>query len=345
MSKKANPALVGAFIVGAIVLTVAAVVIFGSGKFLKKTNTFVIFFGGSVKGLDVGAPVNIRGVRIGNVSDIILLVNHQTLAVNIEVVVEIERGKATDPLQQSASELYGEFLKRGLRAQLASESLLTGKLYVDLDFHPNTPYTLTGLDKRHEEIPAIPTDIEKLRRSLDDMLAQVRQYPIKEILDRVNQTMGGVDRLVNSAETTQTLRALRGSVVDLQELVKRLDTRSGHLTDNLDRLLKNVDAQVAPLSRSIQQTAGAARTTLDSANQQLQPLASSLKDASRSAQAALEQAKKTMATVEGAAAQNSPLRGDINEAMQELAKAARSIRVLADYLERHPASLIRGKEQ
>jgi paraquat-inducible protein B len=343
MSKRANPALIGAFIVGAIILAVAGVLVFGSGRFLKQTDRYVIFFGGSVKGLDIGAPVSIRGVRVGSVSDVVLLIDRATKEVNIKVVVEIERGKAEQPARENSRALYSELLKRGLKAKLANESLVTGKLYVDLDFYPDTPIKLASLDKSNPEIPTVPTDIEKLQMTLGEAIDEIRQYPIRQILDKVNRTMAGVDRMVNAPEAMQTLHSFKETVDNLQSLVEGLDGRTQQISGSLDQLIQTVNGRIPPISRSLEQTAQDTRKMLNSIERQVSPMASSLAATSKSVQETLAQANKALVTLEGATAQDSPLRGDLTEALQELTKAARSIRVFTDYLERHPESLIRGK--
>ena len=141
----------------------------------------------------------------------------------------------------------------------------------------------------------------------------------------------------------QTLRSFKDTVNNLQALVEGLDGRTQKIAGGLDQLIKTVNGRVTPLSQSIEQTAQDTRKMLNTIEQQVGPMGSSLVAASKSAQGALDQAAKTLATMESAASANSPLRGDLSEALQELTKAARSIRDLTDYLERHPESLIRGK--
>jgi len=70
MSKQANKSLIGAFVVGAMVLVVAGILTFGSGQFMKELRKYVLYFDGSIKGLSVGAPVIFRGVKVGEVTNI-----------------------------------------------------------------------------------------------------------------------------------------------------------------------------------------------------------------------------------------------------------------------------------
>lgn len=344
MSKRANPALIGAFIVGAIALAVAGVVIFGSGRFLKKTDRYVIFFNGSVKGLDLGAPVSVRGVRVGSVTDVVLLVNGAKNTVDIKVIVQIEKGKAERAaVRESTHELYDKFVKAGLRAKLATDSFLTGKLYVDLDFYPDTPVNLTGLDKSIPELPTVPTDIEKIQKTVGEVFAEIRQYPIREILDKVNHTMGGVDRMVNGPEAIESLRSFRDTITNLQALVQGLESRTETMTGSLDELIRNINGRIGPLTRSLEETATDTRKMMNSIGKQVPPLATSLSSASKSAREALDQANKTLSTLERAASEKSPLRENLSDTLKELSRAARSIRVLTDYLESHPEALIRGK--
>ena len=93
MSKKANPALIGGFVVGAAVLAVAGIAFFGGGKLFAEQLTFVSYFEGSLKGLQVGAPVTFRGVRIGAVSDIVVRYNSDDQSVRIVVYFQIERDR------------------------------------------------------------------------------------------------------------------------------------------------------------------------------------------------------------------------------------------------------------
>src|SRR5512135_2268972 len=142
MSKQANKAVIGIFVVGAIALVVIAIVVLGSGKFFKKTVKAVCYFEGSVGGLNVGAPVVFRGVRIGSVSEIILKVDPSKLIFTIPVYIEIEPDKF-EVVGARPTEMKGQNLKtlidKGLRASLETQSLVTGQMQVGLDFHPEKP--------------------------------------------------------------------------------------------------------------------------------------------------------------------------------------------------------------
>ena len=148
MSKPANKTLIGVFVIGAIVLAIIAVIIFGSGKFFAEKMPLVMYFEGSVAGLNVGSPVMFKGVKVGVVKDIVLRFDSNNISFLIPVYAELDPkrfhviGKIADE-----TELDKELIKRGLRARLELQSMVTGQLMVDLDFYPDKPAKLVGLDK------------------------------------------------------------------------------------------------------------------------------------------------------------------------------------------------------
>jgi paraquat-inducible protein B len=143
MSKNLSPTVIGAFVVGAVALLIVAVIALGSGQLFRKTQQFILYFDGSVNGLRIGAPVKIKGVEIGSVKDIRLETELGSQVHKIPVIIEIDlkkvirrgvtREEAMDP------NTIREFIKEGLRGQLQTESLVTGVLYVGLDWFSETP--------------------------------------------------------------------------------------------------------------------------------------------------------------------------------------------------------------
>ena len=327
MSKQASKTVIGTFILGAIALIIAGVVVFGSDKFFRKVNRDVMFFEGSVKGLQIGAPVMFRGVQIGHVTDVILRINAKELTAFIPVYTEIYPQKIV-PIEgdQGYDQQYLQSLiKKGLRAQLQLQSFVTGQLVVNLDFYPNTPVRLVGLEKKYPEIPTIPSSLEQLTKRFEEL-------PLKEIADRLNETLAGINKIVNSKD-------LQTSINSLNNLLK-----------STDALVKNLNAEVGPLAADIKGTTGAARAAIVQAEKTLRfdegapgEIASSIKETLSAAQATLKETNKAVENINGVAVQNANLGYEIGRTLEQIAELSRSIRVLADYLERHPEVLLRGK--
>ncbi len=327
MSKQASKSLIGAFVLGALALVVAGVVVFGSDKFFKKVNKDVMFFEGSVKGLQVGAPVVFRGVQIGQVTDIVLEVNAKNLMAFVPVYTEIYQQKIV-PIGENLSydpRYLQALIEKGLRAQLQLQSFVTGQLVVNLDFYPNTPIRLVGLEKRYHEIPTIPSSLEQVTKRLEEL-------PLREIADRLNETLAGINRLVNSGD-------LQASIGSLNQLLK-----------NTDALVENLNTKVGPLASDIKGTTDAARAAFVQAKKTLRfdegtpgEIASSIKETLSAAQATLKETNKAVENFNGIAVQNANLGYEIGRTLEQIAELSRSIRVLADYLERHPEALLRGK--
>ncbi len=347
MSKKANKTAIGGFVVGALALIVVGVLIFGSGKFLSKTETYVMYFEGSVRGLNVGAPLVFRGVKIGSVTRILLVANTDDLSFTIPVFAKVEQNKFTltgdEILDQSPEQQLVLLVARGLRAQLIKQSMVTGQLIVELDFHPDKPAKLVAGYSEYMQIPTI-------RSGMDDLVKQIEKAPIEEILNKVLSAVDGIEKAINSKEVKESLRFLEQTVKNLNKLVLNIDSRIDPLVSTVEetvkdygKLARNVDRQVKPALSGIVETERHANKLVKNVNAQVTRLGSRIDEAAKSAAAALVEAKKTLNTIEGLTSDDSQMMYQITTTLKELSAAARSIRVWADYLERHPEALLRGK--
>lgn len=246
MSKQANKSLIGAFVVGAMVLVVVGILTFGSGQFMKEMKKFVLYFDGSIKGLNIGSPVNIRGVTVGEVTDIKVRFEGEDFAVRTPVFIEIDPDKFSEFSEQKAGEylkrlrlnkMVDVLIKRGLRAQLQSQSLVTGQLLVALDFYPDKPINLVGGETGYQEMPTIPSTMEALTKTIEKL-------PLEELVNRVMDIVKGIDRVINSPE-------LQGSISSLNQTLK-----------SAQKLVQNIDEQIVPLSSNAKEVIEAATATL-----------------------------------------------------------------------------------
>jgi paraquat-inducible protein B len=338
--------MIGAFVVGALSLVVIGIVIFGSGKFFTERSTFVVYFDGSLKGLNIGAPVVFRGAKIGSVTNIVLRANPEDLSIQIPVFIEIEPDRfervGGGPRKRKTEEAVKLLIDRGLRAQLEMQSLVTGQLMVALDFHPDKPKKMAG-DGRVPEIPTIPTTFEQLAEKL-------KKAPVEEIIDNIHAAVEGIEKIVNSPEAMRTVQSMSKAVKNIDNLVKTIDKQVQPLTsrvnDTLDdyrRLAIEITGHVDPLAASVRETVQDTKNLVGKIDGKVGTLASSVEKTVEAASAAIMQARKTLVSVENVTSEDSVVTYQVVSALKELTAAARSLRVLTEYLERHPEALIRGK--
>lgn len=315
MSKPVNKKLIGVFVVVAIGLVVAAILILGSGKFFKTYNRVVMYFDGSVKGLAVGAPVDFRGVKIGTVAEIKMTINPKDFSFTIPVYVDIDPsgveviGERLADTHKGYRERMEEMVRRGLRAQLETQSFVTGQLMISCDMYPDTPARIVGQDPRYPEIPTIPTTLQQIG-------ARLEKIPIDEIVEKLKNSLAGIDKLVNSPEMTHMVRS------------------AAKAADDAGALMRNVDAQLKPVVSDFKDT-----------TQDFRKLAVSATKASDDAALALKKAQGAAANIENLTGDNSVMVYRINKALGEVEGAARSLRILAETLDSQPQSVIFGKKK
>jgi paraquat-inducible protein B len=164
-------------------------------------------------------------------------------------------------------------------------------LFVQLDFHPDLPQQELVMSGKYPEIPAVPATMDQLRRTVTDVMAEIRRLPLDQIAKEILETVEGGNRLINSHEAQEAIRNLNAALGNVEKLTGSVDQKVGGLAMNMDKTL----------------------ATLREALQVADP--------------------------------NSPAAVNLNHALEELSGAARSIRVLAEYLEQHPEALVRGKSE
>ena len=370
MSKRVrvHPAAIGAFAAGAVALAIAGAFVFGAaGKLFVRKFPVVMFFDDDVNGLAVGAQVAYRGIRLGQVTRIHSVVGSPRIA----VAATLERGPfltRVDPTGTSMDQMrrtMEEAIAQGLRAQLALQSLLTGQLYVNLVLRPDTTASFARLEEGALEIPTIPTILAQLEAGL-------QKVPLANVPKHLYDTLEGSARMLQSRELGKALASVGPLIADAQTLLRRLDKEAGPLltslkgtsdtaraslvdiTRRLDRVAADLQADASRLMTSLTATSDTARGTVKDVGDDLQKtlaqltpqiaaLAVKLQEVSDTLRETLETTHTTLRDVDGTLAGDSPLGHQLTRALKEVAAAAQSLQTLAEYLERHPESLLTGK--
>ncbi|MGJ3704914.1 intermembrane transport protein PqiB [Variovorax sp. AFSI2.2] len=243
--------------------------------------TLLMYFNQSLRGLSPGAPVDFRGVVIGEVKSIGVEFDRAEREFRMPVLVQVypdrlrrRAGESGEESRATQQERLRFLTEKGLRAQLRNGNLLTGSVYVALDFFPKAPPAKINMDRNPIELPTVANSLDEIQSQVQEIASKLNKVPYEQI----------------AGDLRTTLAALNKTLASTEQAVTRINT---DVTPELTAAMKDV--------------------------------------------------RKTVNNAERTLADDSPLQQDMRQTLRELTRAAGSVRVLTDYLERHPESLLRGK--
>ncbi|MFH1020671.1 MAG: MlaD family protein, partial [Pseudomonadota bacterium] len=325
MSRQANPTLIGAFVLGAILLGAVAVLLLAGGQWFQERRQHVLYFEGAVQGLQVGAPVVFLGVKVGTVKRIQLGLDAENRRFMVPVTIEVEVNMVQSPLGEQVDlrnrDTLRQLVEQGLRGRLKMQSLLTGQLYVDLDFYPEKPAHFIARDPAVSEIPTIPPTMEELAAKLEG-------FPMDTFLVDLAAISRSFNTILSSEAAKKIPVRLEATLAHLQSLSARLDRDGGPA-------LTEMRADLVEMRRALE-AVRAAMVKVGGVAEAGSPMVASLNKAS-------EELAKTARTLQDLAGEESPTVQHLNSALQEIARAARALRLLAETLEQQPEAVIKGK--
>lgn len=332
MSKPVSPLAIGSFTIGAVLLLIIGIAVFGGGQLFNSDKIrYVIFFDSSLNGLDVGAPVKMQGVKIGEVTEISLLIDPNSAQIYKPVVIDINRNslaKTDNNAIKGGS--YAEQVRErdklvagGFRARLEMQSLLTGLLYVDFDIYPGKPPIYANLDyKGLPELPGIPTTTDEIRNVAEEIMQKLRDFPVEQMVQDFSNSLKEIQGFLASEDLKESRVVLKNTLVSMEKTMYTLNR-------NLDRLLKNTDTAMVNTNELVVDL-----------HKELKPLLVSVNQAVAMVDQTLNTTRQSMVHLGDAVGPESTF----SDTLQSLNEATRSVKNLVDYLERHPESLLSGKE-
>lgn len=324
MSARANPTAIGAFLVGAIILIVGGGAVLATASWFERRSEFVSFFGESINGLEVGAPVKFQGVPVGNVTDLLIQINRQDKTFQVPVKYDIDLTKLNTQrgtyvnLEDSA--VRSQQIADGLRAQLQMESIVTGQLYIELSYDSAAkPPEMETIVTKWPELPTKPSLMAALGTGAGSIVGDV-----VKVLNRVNDLLVEIDM-------PEINRAVVSTAQSVQKLVNAPEIRAALVQ------LPEVTAQVSRTMSAVEKLA----LTADSA---VGPIAVQAEKATTELASALQSLRRTLDATQGILSTDSGIGFELQAALVSLREAADALQLLSATLEKNPDALLRGKK-
>jgi len=335
MSKQVSPTLIGSFFLAALGLVIIAIIMFGGGNYFEKHHKFVLYFHSenNLNGLNVGAPVKLEGVQIGEVKEVALLLDENTLEVVKPVVIELDYSNIISeeddkldrydkPEGEDQDQQIKAFIKRGLKAQLKSQSMLTGLLYIEFQFTTEDKVVLTGRKYRDlRELPTTTNATEDFKREAQNAINRVRNLPLEQIVEDLAVNMSEIKLILTSQSLKENRQGINQSIKEMEKLLINLNENFTPLMFNLNGTMKDTRVVVQEFSRDIK------------------PVLSSLEKTLNKATEILSESQYAVRSFEEFSSPEAPLW----QALEAIKEAAESTKNLTDTLERNPESIIYGK--
>jgi paraquat-inducible protein B len=332
MSKQASPALVGGFVLGAVVLALGGVILLGSKDFFRETYPFVAYFPSSVNGLRQGAPVKLKGVEIGAVDGIRLLTSQpHDPPVVVFFSLDAEKLRAFEGEELDGEEVQ-DAIGAGLRARLEQDNFMTGLLFLSLVFVPDSEAKLHGPVEGIPEIPTVPNEFEELAGQFKRFADRLDELDLASLVEDLHATVQSVGEPFRSGQVQKTLVSLDEMLVSVGDAATAVNQELGPLAESLQSAAESLGAAGVDVQGGLAE----ARKTF----QTIEGLAASLE---RSTQELASSVEVTLQSVRVVFDPTSPPVVRLESALEELGATARAARAVLELLERDPAALVRGK--
>ena len=253
MVQKANPKLIGIFILAAFFIFIATFLLVNQDRFFSRSIKYVLYFQGSIKGLNVGSPVVFNGVPIGRVIGISLVTDVQTMEVQIPVYIETNEknfivlntgGRSKEDIQEFTDKMIG----KGLRAKLENQSLLTGQMMIGLSYYPGTPVVLQNRNPKIIEIPTLPSTSEELLQTL-------QKLPLRQTMMNLNTLLVEADDLIRliSGDSPAVMKDISTLTRSLSQVAQKMENALNSFDEDsrtmldLNKMLRNFGAAAQSL--------------------------------------------------------------------------------------------------
>ncbi|HZF62421.1 MAG TPA: MlaD family protein [Desulfovibrio sp.] len=319
MNSQSYKTTVGAFVLGGLALLVLGIMLLGGGRLFSNDLEYVMYFDGSVSGLSTGAPVVFRGVPMGSVTRINLVANARDSNVTIPVYIRIDErsfvrasGNAA-PSESFQQEIIRRMVQRGLRGRLQLQSLITGQYRVELDFYPATAANFRSATP-DMEIPTIPSPIDTLQSTLSQM-------PLEQMVNSFSAVLQNLALGLSEDKLGKALTAFTNTFQEAHGIL-----HEGSMRTNTEQVLKSLSTASASVEKELPATLV------------------SFREAMQSMAVAADQLRVVTASAQGILGRDSPTMNDLRRLLKESTDTMRSMRALAEMLERNPEALLRGKQ-
>jgi len=346
--RRVNPAKIGAFVVGGLLILVAGVLLIGSGRYFRRTHPFVSYFDGTINGLHPGAAVKFKGVEVGMVDSIRIHGGLTPLDQPIAVLFSLDGDKleASGKHAGAMEEFLADAIENGLRAKLEASSMVTGVLYVSLSFMPEAPARMHEPLEGVMEIPTIAPPLQEIGAGIRAIVDRLGRYPFERVFDSFQQALDAFTELSRAPELHSAFRSADQTFKDfdvvLVEFKKHLDPlcmRGASLLERFEALGSDLQSGI-PDGRA---TLSSLQVLTDRLAVELPSLTKSLEQTSDRLQEMALTLQRTMESTRVVLDPNAPLVVELREGFREIGAAARATRALLELLERNPSALLRGK--
>ena len=298
--------LIGTFIVFITAIFIMSVGVLGSGSFFTNKVKYIMYFNDSVKGLKKGAKVAFKGVTVGEVHEINIVLNQTSFEAVNQVVVQIDRNRLKSYDDRLFDFGYGvkkmtqKLIKKGLKAQLQMESIVTGVLMINLDFDNKFPSNFVDKNGDYIEIPTLPSGLSQITQTLN-------KIPLDHILSKFSKILDNLEKVTSND-------AISNIIDNLDKTIKNLE----NATNEVNSVFKKVDVEILPIMKNLDEMVKEAKETFI----ELKDVTANLNDMS---------------------SDDSKFRYDLEKTMEALTRASKSVETLTDYLNRNPNAIIFGK--